>query len=64
MEALNRVRRDVAALGADAASAPPVDSATVDRITTGLRAEPTGAAHAVRRGRSRARRGRLSPPRV
>jgi hypothetical protein len=51
MEALNRVRRDVAALGADAASAPPVDSATVDRITVGLRAEPTGAAHAVRRGR-------------
>jgi hypothetical protein len=51
MEALNRVRRDVAALGTDAASAPPVDSATVERIAAGLRGEPTGAAHAVRRGR-------------
>ncbi len=51
MEALNRVRRDIAALGTDAASAPPVDRATVDRIAAGLRAESTGAAHAVRRGR-------------
>jgi hypothetical protein len=51
MEALNRVRRDVAALGADAASAPPVDSTTVARIAAGLRGEPTGAAHSVRPGR-------------
>jgi hypothetical protein len=51
MEALNRVRRDLAALGTDAASAPPVDSTSVDRIAAGLRGEPTGAAHSVRRGR-------------
>jgi hypothetical protein len=51
MAALNRVRREVAALGTDAASAPPVDSATVDGIVAGLRTEPTGAAHAVHRGR-------------
>ncbi len=51
MAALNRVRRDVAALGIDAASAPPVDAATVDSIAAGLRAEPPRAAHAVRRGR-------------
>ena len=51
MEALNRVRRDVAALGSDAASAPPVDPALVDGIAAGLRAQPAGAAHAVRRGR-------------
>jgi len=51
MEALNRVRRDVTALRSDADSAPPVDPAIVDRIAAGLRAAPTGAAHAVRRGR-------------
>jgi hypothetical protein len=51
MEALNRVRRDVTALGSDAASAPPVDPAIVDHIAAGLRAAPTGAAHAVHRGR-------------
>ncbi len=51
MEALNRVRRDVAALGSDAASAPPVDPALVEGIAAGLRAQPAGAAHAVRRGR-------------
>jgi hypothetical protein len=51
MEALRRVRGDVAALGSDAASAPPVDPALVDGIAAGLRAQPTGAAHAVRRGR-------------
>jgi hypothetical protein len=50
MEALNRVRRDVGALGTDAASAPPVDSAVVDRIVASLRAQPAAAAHAVRRG--------------
>jgi hypothetical protein len=51
MAALNRVRRDVAALGSDAASAPPVDPATVDAIAASLRAQPAGAAHAVARGR-------------
>jgi hypothetical protein len=52
MEALNRVRRDIAAaLGSDATSAPPVDPATVDGLADGLRAQPTGAAHAVARGR-------------
>jgi hypothetical protein len=51
MEALNQVRRDVTALGSDAASAPPVDPAIVDGIAAGLRRAPTGAAHAVHRGR-------------
>jgi hypothetical protein len=51
MEALNRVRRDVTALGSDAASAPPVDPTIVDGIAAGLRGAPTGAAHAVHRGR-------------
>ncbi|MDT7733071.1 MAG: hypothetical protein QOE12_245, partial [Mycobacterium sp.] len=37
MEALNQVRRDVTALGSDAASAPPVDPAIVDGIAAGLR---------------------------
>ncbi|WP_428339808.1 hypothetical protein [Mycobacterium sp.] len=51
MEALNRVRREVAALGSDAASAPPVDPAVVARVADGLNAaKPTGAAHAVRQG--------------
>jgi hypothetical protein len=50
MDALNRVRRDIAALGADADSAPPVEPATVARIAASLGAEPTGAAHAVPRG--------------
>jgi hypothetical protein len=48
MDALNRVRRDVAALGADAASAPPVDSGVVDGITATLGGS---AAHSVHRGR-------------
>jgi hypothetical protein len=51
MEALNQVRRDVTALGSDAASAPPVDPTIVDGIAAGLRGAPTGAAHAVHRGR-------------
>jgi hypothetical protein len=45
MEALNRVRRDVAALGSDPSSAPPVASEVVDGIAAAL----GGAAHAVRR---------------
>jgi hypothetical protein len=51
MDALNRVRRDVAALGSEAASAPPVDPAVVDAVAAGLRTPSTGAAHTVRRGR-------------
>ncbi|BBX47144.1 anti-sigma-M factor RsmA [Mycobacterium cookii] len=45
MRALNRVRRDVAALGSDPSSAPEVDPAAVDRIRATL-----GKQHAVHRG--------------
>jgi hypothetical protein len=45
MDALNRVRGDVAALGSDGSSAPDVDPAVVNRIGAALRAQ-----HAVRRG--------------
>jgi hypothetical protein len=56
MEALNRVRRDIAALGADAPSAPDVAPDVVDRIASALRAEQPGrtrrgAAHTIRPGR-------------
>src|ERR1700761_9486717 len=51
MDALNRVRREVAALGSDPSSAPDVDPAAVDRIAGALRAERPGAAHTVGRGR-------------
>ena len=51
MTALNQVRRDVAALGTDASSAPEVDPRVVDRIGAALRAERAGAAHTVGRGR-------------
>jgi hypothetical protein len=51
MDALNRVRREVAALGSDPSSAPDVDPAAVDRIGAALRAERAGAAHTVSRGR-------------
>ncbi len=58
MDALNRVRRDIAALGADTSSAPDVAPAAVDRIGATLRAEQPAnrsgprlrAAHTVRRG--------------
>jgi hypothetical protein len=55
MSVLNRVRREVAALGTDPPAAPDVDPAVVDRIEAALRAqqaEPTraGAVHSVRRG--------------
>lgn len=59
MDALNRVRRDVAALRADPASAPDVAPAGVDRIGAALRAEQRAAdrsrprlraAHTVRGG--------------
>jgi hypothetical protein len=46
MEALNRVRREVAALGSDNGSAPPVDPDVVDHIAATL-----PAAHSVQRGR-------------
>ena len=48
MEALNRVRRGVAALAADPSSAPPVPAEVVGRIAADLR---PGAAHSVHRGR-------------
>ncbi|MDT5253088.1 MAG: hypothetical protein QOH07_2039, partial [Mycobacterium sp.] len=51
MDALNRVRREVAALGSDPSSAPDVDPAAVDRIGAALRAERAGATHTVGRGR-------------
>jgi hypothetical protein len=60
MHALNRVRRDVAAVGADASSAPDVAPAVIDGIGEALRAAPPAhrrsrpglrAAHAVRPGR-------------
>jgi hypothetical protein len=53
MDALNRVRRDIAALGADASSAPDVATGVVDRVLAALRAEQpqrSGAAHAIGRG--------------
>ena len=45
MDALNRVRGDVAALSGDGSSAPEVDPAVINRIGAALRAQ-----HAVRRG--------------
>lgn len=55
MDALNRVRRDIADQGADAASAPDVAPEVVDRIAATLRAEPLkrsrAAAHTIRPGR-------------
>jgi hypothetical protein len=53
MDALNRVRREVAALGSAPSLAPDVDPAAVDRIGAALRAEPAraGATHTVGRGR-------------
>jgi hypothetical protein len=53
MDALNRVRREVAALGSDASSAPAVPPAIVDGIGRALhpQAGQSGAAHTVRRGR-------------
>jgi hypothetical protein len=53
MDALNRVRREVAALGSDAASAPAVAPAIVDGVGRALHAQSgqSGAAHTVRRGR-------------
>ncbi len=57
MAALNQVRGDVAALGADTASAPEVSAAALDRVRAALRSAsaPTGgiragAAHSVRPG--------------
>ncbi len=54
MDALNRVRRDIAALGTDASSAPDVATGVVDRVIAALHAEQPqrsrpGAAHAIGR---------------
>ncbi|HEY2087460.1 MAG TPA: hypothetical protein VGH54_15770 [Mycobacterium sp.] len=54
VDALNRVRGDVAALSSDGASAPEVDPAVVNRIGAALRAQ-----HAIRRG-GLPRSGRLA----
>jgi hypothetical protein len=56
MDALNRVRRDIAALGTDASSAPEVAPQVVDSVAAALRAERPEcsrrrAAHTVRPGR-------------
>jgi hypothetical protein len=56
MDALNRVRRDIAKLGTDAASAPDVAPEVVDGIAATLRAQRLersrrGAVHTVRPGR-------------
>jgi hypothetical protein len=56
MDALNRVRRDIANLGTDAASAPDVAPEVVDGIAATLRAHQLnrsrrGAVHTVRPGR-------------
>jgi hypothetical protein len=55
MDALNRVRRDIAALGTDASSAPEVAPQVVDSVVAALRAERPErsrrrAAHTVRPG--------------
>ena len=55
MDALNRVRRDIAALGTDASSAPDVAPGVVDSVAAALRAERPErsrrrAAHTIRRG--------------
>src|ERR1700759_1254476 len=44
MDALNRVRRDIAKLGTDAASAPDVAPEVVDGIAATLRAPPVSPA--------------------
>ena len=56
MEALNRVRHDIAKLGTDAASAPDVAPEVLDGIAATLRAQRLdgsrrGAAHTLRPGR-------------
>jgi hypothetical protein len=56
MDALNRVRHDIAKLGTDAASAPDVAPEVVDGIAATLRAQRLdrsrrGAAHTLRPGR-------------
>jgi hypothetical protein len=58
MEALNRVRRDIAALGADESSAPDVAPGVVDGVVAALRREQP-AAHTIGRGRL-PRRARLA----
>jgi hypothetical protein len=55
MAALNRVRREIAALGTDESSAPEVAAGVVDGVSAALRAERPArsrraAAHTIRRG--------------
>jgi hypothetical protein len=55
LDALNRVRRDIAALGTDASSAPDVAPGVVDGVAAALRAERPAhsrlrAAHTIRPG--------------
>lgn len=47
MDALNRVRRDVADLGTDASSATDVDPAVIDGVGAALREHRARAAHSV-----------------
>jgi hypothetical protein len=55
MAALNRVRRDLADLGADGSSAPEVAPEVVDGVASALRGQPNPAhrpaAHTISRGR-------------
>jgi hypothetical protein len=53
--ALDRVRRDLADLGSDAATAPDVPHEVADRVAAGLRASRTAPTHAARRPVDRAR---------
>jgi hypothetical protein len=60
MDALNRVRRDIAALGTDASSAPDVAPGVVDGIAAALRAERPERSHP--RAAHTSRPGGLPPP--
>jgi hypothetical protein len=57
MDALNRVRRDIASLGTDASSAPEVAPQVVDSVAAALRAERPE--HSRRRAAHTERPGRL-----
>src|SRR5688500_2700772 len=52
---LDRVRRDLAPLGADAATAPKVPAAVTARVVAALPAHGAAPAHAVRRAAPRLR---------
>jgi len=49
LAALDQVRRDLAALGTDSASAPDVPAAVTARVGAALRAEGRGPAHSLQR---------------